>query len=98
MAWLEDWSDGVSHDVQRPNEKLCRDRPLQWTLDSHAVRGIMIRIFWAMGWDWMVVNQSLEEELELERSVREIQVATDEDALKAFCVSLLRTNWHRPSY
>ena len=49
-----------------------------------------------MGWaDWMVVHQSLEEELELERSVREIQAATDEDAVKAFCVSLLRTNWHQ---
>jgi len=49
-----------------------------------------------MGWaDWMVVHQSLEEELELERSVREIQAATDEDALKTFCVSLLRTNWHQ---
>ncbi len=49
-----------------------------------------------MGWaDWMVVHQSLEEELELERSVREIQAASDEEALKAFCVSLLRTNWHQ---
>jgi hypothetical protein len=49
-----------------------------------------------MGWaDWMVVDQSLEEELELERSVRDVQAATDEEALKAFCVSLLRTNWHQ---
>ena len=40
VAWPEDWSDGVSHDVQRPNEKLCRDRPLQQPLDSHAVRGM----------------------------------------------------------
>ena len=49
-----------------------------------------------MGWaDWMVVHQSLEEELELERGVREVQAATDEEALKAFCVSLLRTNWHQ---
>ena len=49
-----------------------------------------------MGWaDWMVVHQSLEEELELERSVREVQAANDEEALKAFCVSLLRTNWHQ---
>ena len=39
-----------------------------------------------MGWaDWMVVNQSLEEELELERSVRDVQGCTDEDALKALC-------------
>jgi len=49
-----------------------------------------------MGWaDWMVVHQSLEEELELERGVREVQSSTDEVALKAFCVSLLRTNWHQ---
>jgi hypothetical protein len=49
-----------------------------------------------MGWaDWMVVNQSLEEELELERNVREVQSCGDEDALKALCVSLVRTNWHQ---
>ena len=49
-----------------------------------------------MGWaDWMVVNQSLEEELELERSVRDVQGCTDEDALKTLCVSLVRTNWHQ---
>ena len=49
-----------------------------------------------MGWaDWMVVEQSLEEELQLERNVRDVQAATDEEALKAFCVSLLRTNWHQ---
>ena len=49
-----------------------------------------------MGWaDWMVVNQSLEEELELERNVREVQNCVDETALKALCVSLVRTNWHQ---
>ena len=49
-----------------------------------------------MGWaDWMVVNQSLEEELELERNVRDVQGCTDESALKALCVSLVRTNWHQ---
>ena len=50
-----------------------------------------------MGWaDWMVVNQSLEEELELERNVREtFKIAADEDALKTLCVSLVRTNWHQ---
>ena len=36
-----------------------------------------------MGWaDWMVINQSLEEELEVERSVREVHACTDEEALK----------------
>ena len=49
-----------------------------------------------MGWaDWMVVNQSLEEELELERNVRDVQGCTDESVLKALCVSLVRTNWHQ---
>ena len=49
-----------------------------------------------MGWaDWMVVNQSLEEELELERNVRDVQGCSDESALKALCVSLVRTNWHQ---
>ena len=49
-----------------------------------------------MGWaDWMVVHQSLEEELELERNVRDVQGCTDEDALKSLCVSLVRTNWHQ---
>ena len=37
---LEDWSDGVSRDVQRSNAQLRRNRPLQQPLDSHAVRGM----------------------------------------------------------
>ena len=49
-----------------------------------------------MGWaDWMVVHQSLEEELELERNVRDVQNCSDEDALKTLCASLVRTNWHQ---
>ena len=49
-----------------------------------------------MGWaDWLVVHQTLEEELELERNVRDVQGCTDENALKALCVSLVRTNWHQ---
>ena len=49
-----------------------------------------------MGWaDWMVVTQSLEEELELEKSVRDIQGCNDDDALRTMCVSLIRTNWHQ---
>jgi hypothetical protein len=49
-----------------------------------------------MGWaDWMVVNQSLEEELELECNVRDVQTCTDEDALRTLCISLVRTNWHQ---
>lgn len=49
-----------------------------------------------MGWaDWMVVTQSLEEELELERHVRDVQGCDDGDALRTMCVSLVRTNWHQ---
>ena len=49
-----------------------------------------------MGWaDWMVINQSLEEELELECNVRDVQTCTDEDALRTLCISLVRTNWHQ---
>ena len=49
-----------------------------------------------MGWaDWMVINQSLEEELELEKSVRDVQCCDDGDALRTLCVSLVRTNWHQ---
>ena len=43
----------------------------------------------------MVVEQSLDEELELERNVRDVQGCTDEVALKSLCVSLVRTNWHQ---
>ena len=49
-----------------------------------------------MGWaDWMVINQSLEEELELEKNVRDVQSCSDRDALQELCVSLVRTNWHQ---
>ena len=49
-----------------------------------------------MGWaDWMVVTQSLEEELELEKNVRDVQSCDDDDALRTLCVSLVRTNWHQ---
>ena len=49
-----------------------------------------------MGWaDWMIVHQSLEEELELERNVRDVQSCTDESALKTLCATLVRTNWHQ---
>jgi len=49
-----------------------------------------------MGWaDWMVIDQSLEEELELEKNVRDVQSCNDDDALRTLCVSLVRTNWHQ---
>ena len=49
-----------------------------------------------MGWaDWMVVNQTLEEELEVERSVREVNNCDSEQALKMLCSALVRQNWHQ---
>ena len=49
-----------------------------------------------MGWaDWMVVDQSLEEELELERSVREVNNCQDEEVLKQLCAGLVRQSWHQ---
>ena len=45
--------------------------------------------------EWMVVTQSLEEELELEKNVRDVQNCSDKDALQELCVSLVRTNWHQ---
>ncbi len=49
-----------------------------------------------MGWaDWMVVSQTLEEELEVERSVREVNKCDDEEALKMLCSALVRQSWHQ---
>tara|TARA_A100001515_G_scaffold137462_1_gene130097 strand:- start:433 stop:648 length:216 start_codon:yes stop_codon:yes gene_type:complete len=49
-----------------------------------------------MGWaDWMQVSPSLHEELEIERSVREVQNCTDEEVLKTLCVSLVRQSFHQ---
>ena len=45
--------------------------------------------------EWMVVTHSLEEELELEKNVRDVQNCSDRDALQELCVSLVRTNWHQ---
>ena len=43
-----------------------------------------------MGWaDWMVINQSLEEELEVERSVEKVYNCDDEEALKQLCTLAL---------
>ena len=49
-----------------------------------------------MGWaDWMVVTQTLEEELEVERSVREVNSCSDDVVLKSLCTALVRQNWHQ---
>jgi hypothetical protein len=49
-----------------------------------------------MGWaDWMIVEQTLEEELGLERSVREIESCSDIKVLSQLCVALARQSWHQ---
>ena len=48
-----------------------------------------------MSWaDWMVVKQTLEEELILERQVRSISNVDDLHVLQQLCSSLTRQNWH----
>jgi exonuclease VII small subunit len=42
----------------------------------------------------MVVEQTLETELSLEKAVREIENAGDVEQIKRLCVSLTRQNWH----
>lgn len=50
-----------------------------------------------MGWaDWMIIREkSLEEELELERTVREIRACTDTDALAKLCEAMALQSWHQ---
>ena len=45
--------------------------------------------------DWMVVKQSLEDELHLEATVREISHTTDVMELTELCIQLTRQNWHQ---
>ena len=44
---------------------------------------------------WMVVEQSLEEELTVERTVREINDCDEVDAVKEVCTALVRQNWYQ---
>ena len=43
----------------------------------------------------MVVKPSLEEELTLERSVREIEDCDNADVLSRLCVAMARQQWHQ---
>ena len=45
--------------------------------------------------DWMVVEQSLEEELRLERNTRFIEDCGNLEVLSQLCVSLMRTQAHQ---
>ena len=59
---------------------------------------LLICSLWSypMGWaDWMIVREkSLEEELELERTVREIRACTDAEALRKLCEAMALQSWH----
>tara|TARA_R110001599_G_scaffold259255_1_gene459822 strand:+ start:80 stop:295 length:216 start_codon:yes stop_codon:yes gene_type:complete len=46
-------------------------------------------------WQWMMAQQSLEEELTVERSVRSIYNTTDIEEVQGLCASLVRQNWHQ---
>ena len=45
--------------------------------------------------EWMIVEQSLEEELLLERSIREIEDCENIDVLSQLCVAMARQQWHQ---
>ena len=45
--------------------------------------------------EWMVVEQSLEEELTLERSIRAIEDCENIDVLSQLCVAMARQQWHQ---
>jgi hypothetical protein len=47
-----------------------------------------------MAWgEWMVINPSLQQELELEKSIRCIAASEDTAKVRDLCASLLRQNW-----
>jgi len=44
---------------------------------------------------WMIAEQTLEEELTLERMVRSVDEISEITSMKRLCVSLIRQNWHQ---
>ena len=45
--------------------------------------------------EWMIIEQTLEDELYLEATVREIQSCDDLEKLRSLCVSLTRQGYHQ---
>jgi hypothetical protein len=43
----------------------------------------------------MIVEQSIEEELQLEKTCREIQRCDDLEALSKLCIAMARQQWHQ---
>lgn len=49
-----------------------------------------------MGWaDWMVVNLSLEDELQLERDSRQVLTHHDHEQVAQLCAQLMKQNHHQ---
>ena len=48
---------------------------------------------WSMTMDWLIVEQSLEDELALEQSIRSIYDVTDLKAVQDICASMARQAW-----
>jgi hypothetical protein len=49
-----------------------------------------------MTWgNWMVITPSLQQELELEKSIRCITASEDAAKVQALCASLMRQNWYQ---
>ena len=44
---------------------------------------------------WMIFQQSLEDELAMERSVRSIYNTEDLEEIQGLCACLVRQNWHQ---
>jgi hypothetical protein len=44
---------------------------------------------------WMIAEQSLHEELMMERSVRSIYNTEDIEEVQGLCAALVRQNWHQ---
>lgn len=48
-----------------------------------------------MAWgEWMVVNPSLQQQLELEKTVRDVTSHHDADKVRSLCASLMRQNYY----
>ncbi len=44
---------------------------------------------------WMIAEQSLHEELTMERAIRSINNTEDFEEMQGLCAALVRQNWHQ---
>lgn len=45
--------------------------------------------------DWMIIEPSLEQKLNLECTCRRVSEETDVDHLQSLCIALIKQNWHQ---